>query len=178
MIADNDALEVNTEMLVRPAASSDLNAINEICNDAVLHTTATFQIAPVTMEERRAWLKDHPEKLYPVLVAETDGIVAGWGSLSRYATRCAYEHTAEDSIYVARRFRRLGIGSLLLARLLDAARSAGHHSLIAQIADNNSGSIRLHEKFGFQTVGQLREAGHKFGRWLDITIMQRLLIHP
>ncbi|HUW33294.1 MAG TPA: GNAT family N-acetyltransferase [Planctomycetota bacterium] len=166
---------MNTEMLVRPGVPSDLDAINEIYNDAVLHTTATFQIAPVTMEERRAWLKDHPENLYPVLVAETHGEVAGWGSLSRYASRCAYEHTAEDSIYVTRQYRRLGIGSLLLARLIDAARPAGHHTLIALIADNNPGSIRLHEKFGFQTVGQLRQVGHKFGRWVDITIMQKMV---
>lgn len=168
-------MEVNIEMLVRPAASSDLDAINEIYNDAVLHTAATFQIAAVTMEERRAWLKDHPEKLYPALVAEIDGMVAGWGSLSRYATRCAYKHTAEDSIYVARRFRRMGIGSLLLARLIDAAVTAGHHSLIAQIADNNPGSIRLHEKHGFVMAGQLREVGWKFGRWLDITVMQKTM---
>ena len=162
-------------MLVRPAVPSDLDAINEIYNDAVLHTTATFQIAPVTMKERRAWLKDHPENLYPVLVAETHGEVAGWGSLSRYASRCAYEHTAEDSIYVTRQYRRLGIGSLLLARLIDAARPAGHHTLIALIADNNPGSIRLHEKFGFQTVGKLRQVGRKFGRWVDITIMQKMV---
>ena len=171
-------MERMTGILIRQAREDDLAAINDIYNEAVISSTATFQIEPVPLEARRAWFAEHPQHTYPVLVAECGGVVVGWAAISRYATRCAYRFTVEDSIYLRRDHRRRGIGAALLARLIEAANAAGHHSMIAQIADHNPASIRLHQKLGFQTVGELREVGWKFGRWLDITVMQKLLVSP
>ena len=168
-------MESKQHATIRKATPADLAAINDIYNDAVVNTTATFQIEPLTIEERHAWLHEHPEHFYPALVAEADTAILGWGSLSRYASRCAYRFTSEDSIYVSPDHRGKGIGALILRHLIAAARTLGHHSIVAQIADNNAASIRLHERFGFRTVGQLPEVGHKFGRWLDVTIMQKIL---
>jgi len=169
-------MEMKThQALIRRVRVEDLAAINAIYNDYVLNSTATFQIEPLPDHARRAWFDDHRNEQYPVFVAEIGGELAGWASLSRYASRCAYRFTAEDSIYIACRHCRKGLGRLLLERLIDAAGAAGHHSIIAQISDHNTASIRLHESFGFKTTGELREVGCKFGRWLDITVMQRLV---
>ena len=168
-------METHQGIVIRKATQADLAAINAIYNRAVQHSTATFQIEPITEAERAAWFLDHPEQTHPVFVAEAGGQVVGWGSLSRYHSRCAYRFSVEDSIYVSESHRRNGIGSLLLDRLVCAARDLGHHTVIAQIADHNGASIRLHEKFGFRTAGELSQAGFKFGRWLDVTIMQRVL---
>ena len=164
-----------SEPLIREAAPADAAAINDIYNDAVLASTATFHIQPLTLDERLAWLHEHSATLYPAFVAETDGRIAGWAALSRYATRCAYRFTVEDSIYVARDCRRRGIGAALLRRLLLAAAECRHHSVIAQVADHNRASIMLHEAFGFRTVGELKEVGFKLGHWLDITLMQKMI---
>ena len=168
-------MEMHQRVAIRKATQADLDAINEIYNHAVLNSTATFQIEPITAAERAAWFDDHPENIHPVFVAESGGRVVGWGSLSRYHSRCAYKFSVEDSIYISADHRRNGIGSVLLGRLMQAARDLGHRTVIAQIADHNGPSIRLHEKCGFRTVGELTQVGCKFGRWLDVTIMQNLI---
>jgi L-amino acid N-acyltransferase len=168
-------MKTHQGIVIRTATLADLDAINGIYNDAVLHSTATFQIQPVSVEERLAWFNEHPEQTHPVFVAESGGRVVGWGSLSRYHSRCAYRFCVEDSIYIATEHRRTGIGSLLLDRLVRAAGGLGHHTVIAQIADHNGPSIRLHEKFGFVKAAHLHEIGLKFDRWLDVVYLQRML---
>ena len=157
--------------LIRLAQPADLPAINDIYNNAIARTTATFHIVPMSLEDRKAWLESHPPEMYPAYVAEVDGAIAGWAAISKYASRCAWRHTVEDSIYIAPEYQRKGIGALLLARLIEASRKLQHHAIIAQISDHNAASIRLHEQFGFEIVGELREVGRKFDRWLDITLM-------
>lgn len=161
-------------LTIRPATVDDLPAINEIYNYYVLNCTATYHTTPLTGAERRAWFDSHGEG-YPVTVAEEDGIVLGWASLSTFRPRPAYRHTVENSIYVRLDAQGRGIGSRLMEDLLMRAVDAGHHSVVAVIDSAQDGSIRLHSRYGFVEVGRLKEVGYKFDRWLDSVYMQLML---
>lgn len=164
------------EVTLRAAQPGDLSAITRIYNDAVLNTTATFDTQPKTDAEQLRWFNQHRQARHPIVVAECVGEILGWASLSRYSDRCAYSDTAEVSVYVAARVRGQGIGRKLLALALETGRQAGLHSAIARIVEGNVASVRLHESLGFSHVGTMREVGRKFGRLLDVQIMQ--LIFP
>jgi carbon storage regulator CsrA len=159
---------------IRLATQSDLDPINRIYNHFVLNSTCTYQEEPSTVEERAAWLAAHGPR-HPVTVAERDGEVVGWGSLSKFHPRSAYGRTVENSVYVRQDCHRQGIGGVLLADLLERGKSAGHHAVMALIDAGQRGSVALHEKFGFIEVGRLREVGFKFGQWGDVVYMQRML---
>lgn len=161
-------------MLIRPATPGDLPAITEIYNDAVLTTTATFDIEPRTEAEQLRWFEDHGPD-YPLLVADFDGMVRGWASLSRFAERPAYSITAETSVYIDAEHRGQGIGKELLGALVEEARRRRYHSLVARIAEGSEASIRLHVRFGFEVVGRLKEVGRKFDRLLDVYFLQLIL---
>jgi L-amino acid N-acyltransferase len=161
-------------LTIRTATEADLPVINAIYNHYVLHCTCTYQTEPSTAAERQAWFEAHGEQ-HPIIVAERAGTVIGWGSLSRFHEREAYRHTVEDSIYVHHDSQRTGVGSALLAELLRRAQQLGHHSIIGGIDTEQTGSLALHESFGFIRVAHYREVGHKFGRWLDVIRMQRML---
>lgn len=163
-----------TAPLVRAARVEDLEAINAIYNHFVLHSTCTYQEEPSTAAERAQWFATHGPA-YPITVAERDGLVIGWGSLSKFHPRSAYRRTVENSIYVRHDLHRQGVGSALLADLIDKAKMHGHHSIVALIDSGQHGSLVLHEKHGFVRVGHLREVGIKFGRWGDVVYMQRML---
>lgn len=160
--------------MIRPATAADLPAVNEIYNHYVLHSTCTFQIEPDSLEDTRRCFATHDD-LHPITVAELDGQVVGWASLSLYHVRCAYCRTAESSVYVREELRGRGIGTGLLNDLLQRAKRLGHHTVLALICSEHPGSIALHHKVGFEQVGQLREVGYKFGRWLDVVFMQKRL---
>lgn len=157
----------------RAATLADLTAIISIYNDAVLTTNATFDTQPRTLAEQQVWLAAHGAE-YPVLVAEVDGVVAGWASLSRWSPKLAYSGTTEISLYVHGDYRGRGVGKALMAAILVAGQSAGFHTVLARIVEGNGVSVRLHEAFGFELVGIMREVGYKFGRWLDVLLMQKL----
>ena len=159
---------------VRLATAVDLPAINSIYNHFVLHSTCTYQEEPSTAEERAAWFAAHGPK-HPVTVAERDGEVVGWGSVSKFHPRSAYRNTVEDSVYVRHDCHRQGIGAALLGDLCERAKAAGHRTMLGLIDLQQRGSVALHEKFGFVEVGRLREVGFKFGRWLDVIYTQRML---
>jgi phosphinothricin acetyltransferase len=159
---------------IRPAQEADLPAILDIYNDAILNSTATFETVPRTLEEQGQWLREHSHP-YAVLAAIHDGDVVGWACLSHFRPRPAYRFTAEDSVYVRADFWGKGLGTLLLARLLEVAASNGFHTVIALIVGDNPASLRLHRGFGFRRVGVEREVGYKFDRWLDVVIMQKTL---
>jgi L-amino acid N-acyltransferase YncA len=159
---------------IRKAEIRDLSRINEIYNQAVLRTDATFDTEPKTMAYRREWFQSHGP-MHPVLVAVVEDWVCGWASLSRYSERPAYERTAEISIYIDEQCRGEGIGSLLVKSLLEEARKLGYHAVIARITSDNPASVRLHESAGFFPVGNMREVGVKFGRLLDVLIMELLI---
>ena len=161
------------DCVVRVAAEADQRAILDIYNDAVLHTTATFDLEPRTWEEHQRWFEEHRPP-YQVLVAAVGDTVAGWGSLSPFRAKPGYRFTAQDSIYVHKDFRRRGIGAALLYLLIETAGEGGFHSIMALIDGGNTVSVHLHERFAFRQVGAFPEVGFKFGRWLDVVHMQRL----
>jgi phosphinothricin acetyltransferase len=163
-----------SDCLIRLATADDLVAINDIYSHYVHHSTCTYQEESEPIESRRAWFEKHGDK-HPVTVATIDGRVVGWGSLSPYHLRSAYRFTVENSVYVHHEMQRRGIGSLLLQDLLDRARAAGHRVIIAGIDAEQTASVALHAKFGFQHVGRLKQVGFKFGRWLDVIYMELVL---
>ena len=163
-------------MQVRPATHNDLSAILDIYNDAVLTTTASYDYEPRTLEHRQAWFELHAEQKLPVFVAEElDGSVVGWSSLSHYHDRKGYQFTVENSVYVAAAQRGRGVGKLLLLPLIESARTLGLRTIIAAIDAENQPSLRLHARFGFEKVGHFKQVGFKFGRWLDVVYLERLL---
>lgn len=159
---------------IRPAVIADAEAIRGIYNRVVETSTATFDLVPRTLEDQRSWLSDRSGARF-VLVAETDTGIAGFAAISPYRDRAAYSTTVEDSIYIAEANRGQGVGRLLLQALVDTARAHGFHSMIARIVADHEASIALHAVCGFEVIGHEREVGRKFGRWLDVTVMQRLL---
>jgi L-amino acid N-acyltransferase len=162
---------------IRPATESDQIAINDIYNHYVQHSTCTYQEEPEPLDGRRQWFSHHDAN-HPVIVAEVDGQVVGWGSLSAYHARLAYRRTVENSVYVHHQHHRRGIGSLLLQQLIARARSLGYHAIIAGIDAEQVASVALHAKFHFEKVGHLKQVGFKFGRWLDVIYMELVLDVP
>ena len=160
-----------TDYTIRPASDSDAESINRIYNHYVRTSTATFDTEEKTLAERRAWLSEHGGA-YPVLVAVSEGIVIGWGSLSKWGTRCAYRHTVEISAYVATDSTGAGLGPALSRALIAEARRVGHHALVSQIVSENEPSLKMTARLGFEQVGVLREVGRKFDRWLDLVFME------
>jgi phosphinothricin acetyltransferase len=159
---------------VRRAGPADLAAITDIYNEAILTTTATFDTEPKSAADRLQWFQAHDER-HPLLVAVVEGKVIGWSSLSRWSERCAYDGTAETSFYVKSGFRGQGIGRQLKEAIVQEARRLGFHSLIAQVAQGSEESLHLNESFGFVHVGTLKEVGRKFGKMLDVHILQKIL---
>ena len=162
-------------MKVRLATVEDAEAIRTIYNREVTGSMVTFDLVPRTLEDQQAWLRAHAGA-HPAVVAETDdGVVTGFGSLSSYRSRPAYSTTVEDSVYVHHEHRGEGVGRLVLAELVRLAEVHGFHAVMARIVGGHQASISLHEGCGFELVGVEREVGRKFGRWLDVALMQRLL---
>ena len=156
---------------IRPARRDDLPGVTSIYNEAVERTTGTFDTEPKSLAEMTDWFSAHEGK-YPVLVAEEDGKVVAWASLSQYSGRCAYARTAEVSVYVEPSRRGRGLAGALLDELLGRGRTAGVKQAIARITQDNEASLRLHARRGFVEVGRLRRVGEKFGRVLDVHLLQ------
>jgi L-amino acid N-acyltransferase YncA len=163
-------------MQVRLATADDAEAMRAIYNREVSGSTVTFDMVPRTVEAQRTWLAAH-SGAHPAVVAvhASTGEVTGFGSLSPYRDRPAYATTVEDSVYVHHDHRSAGVGRVLLAELVRLATVHGFHAVMARIVGGHEASIRLHESCGFALVGVEREVGRKFGRWLDVALMQRLL---
>ena len=156
---------------LRPATTNDLASINAIYSHSVLHSTATYQTEPSTDAERAAWFAAHGPQ-HPVIVAEIEGRVAGWGSLSSFHPRAAFARTVEESVYIHQDFHRRGIGRAILTDLLARAKTLGHHRVIAAISGDQEPSLALHRTFGFVDVGHLTEVGFKFEKWLDLVYLE------
>ena len=165
------------DMSIRLATAADLAAINDIYNYYVLRSTCTYQTQPDTPESRRTWFAHHGTR-HPVTVALRGGAegggseIVGWGALSAFHPRAAYAPTVEDSVYVRQDALRQGVGGALLDDLISRARRLGHHSIVALIDAEQTGSVTIHGARGFAPAGHLREVGRKFERWLDVIYMQ------
>lgn len=159
---------------VRLATLDDAEAVRTIYNREVTGSTVTFDLVPRSLDDQRAWLAAHAGA-HPAVVAVSGDAVIGFGSLSPYRDRPAYATTVEDSVYVDRDLRGRGVGRLLLAELVRLAGLHGFHSVMGRIVGGHDASIALHRACGFELVGVEREVGRKFGRWLDVVVMQRLV---
>jgi len=160
-------------LTIRPASENDVSIITEIYNEAILNTVATFDTEVKSEVDRFKWLREHGNN-HPVLVAELNGKVAGFASLSRWSDRSAYDSTAETSLYVHKDFRKQGVGKQLLEVLVLEGENVGLHTLIARITDGNDQSIYLHERIGFTVIGTFREVGVKFGKYHDVHMLQKV----
>ena len=163
------------EINIRPYKTEDTQAILAIINHAILHSTALYDYAIRSYEQQKNILEDKINKNFPVIVAELDGNVVGFGMYSEFRFREAYKFTVEHSVYVNENFHGKGIGKLLLQELIVLARKQNLHTMIAVIDSENQGSVEFHEKFGFKTVGIIEESGYKFDRWLHSVFMQLIL---
>jgi L-amino acid N-acyltransferase YncA len=162
-------------MHIRLARPSDSEPIRAIYNVEALGSTATFDLRPRTPEEQGSWMAEHRGP-HPAIVAVDDqDVVLGFGSLSPFRERPAYATTVENSVYVDAACRGGGVGRALLEELIVLAGQHGFHTIIARVGGGNEASIALHQACGFQMVGVEREVGRKFNRWLDVSVLQRLL---
>jgi len=159
---------------IRKAKENDIKDITKIYNEAILKTNVTFDIKEKTEKEIKKWFKDHGSN-NPILVSEKDKKVVGWAALSKYDSKKAYSKTAEISIYVLEKYQGQGIGKSLMREILKEGEKAGIHAVIARITKGNDISIHLHEEFGFEKIGTLKEVGKKFGKILDVHIFECLL---
>jgi phosphinothricin acetyltransferase len=192
------------ELTIRAVELADAEAIAAIYNPEVLTSTVTFDLVPRTLDEQREWIVEHSGS-YPAIVAveplqarsegratrlrerserpgalggasaASGGEVVGFACLSPYRPRPAYATTVESSVYVRTDRQGGGVGRALMERLVEVAVAHGFHSMVARIVGGHEASIALHEKVGFAIVGTEIEVGRKFGRWLDVVVMQRML---
>jgi L-amino acid N-acyltransferase len=166
--------ERNSGVALRRAINSDLPAITRIYNEAIQTTTATFDTKRQTVRQRARWFEKHGRR-HPVIVAEVDGTLVGWGCISPWSDRAAYNITGETSFYVKSEFRGRGIGRKLKSHIADEARRLGYHSLIARVAEGSDASLHINKSAGYKHVGTMREVGRKFGKLLDVHILQKIL---
>jgi len=160
---------------VRPAVAGDLGRICEIYNHEVLHSACTFDTELLEGERSRAWFRTHSPDKHPIIVLEAAGEIAGWASLSAWSGRCAYDKAAETSVYIHQDHRGKGYARILYEALIEKSRSLGCRVLIARLALPNPASERLHESVGFSEIGLMRNIGEKFGRLIDVRLMDMQL---
>lgn len=165
---------MKTSPAIRPAAESDLPAILAIYNDAVENTTAIWNEKPADLANRKGWFAERTGRGFPVLVAERGGVI-GYGSFGDFRPFDGYRVTVEHSVYVAKDARGQGAGEALLAALIAEAKRMDKHNMIGGIDASNAPSIALHVKFGFEEVGRMPGVGEKFGKPLDLVLMQKVL---
>ena len=163
----------NLQIIIRSATQKDLMEITAIYNEAITHSNATFDTQQKTPQEQQQWFNEHGSK-NPILVAEYINSIIGWAALSHYSDRCAYSDTAEISVYVQKNYQHKGVGRKLLQSIIKEGKTVGLHTLIARITKGNTESIHLLESLGFEHIGVMKEVGLKFGKRLDVYLMQKL----
>lgn len=167
---------MSENIIIRPAQARDLLYLVDIYNYEIEHSTATLDINKQTPEQRHEWFVEHNIENHPLIVAEIDGRVVGFASLSPYRRKEGYHSTVELSIYVSVDYRKRGIASLLLSAIIDTAKAdPSIHTVISIITEGNEASASLHKKFGFSLCGTVKEAGYKFGRFIDIDQYQLIV---
>ncbi len=160
---------------VRNATEEDLPAMLEIYNEIILNTLAVWHEEAHTLAMRKEWFALKKEQGFPVLVAESQGVILGFATIATFRPWSGFRFTVENSVYVRPENRGQGVAKLLLPALIDAAKQLNIHAIVAGIEATNDISIALHEKFGFIEVAHFKEVGFKFGRWMDLKFMQLTL---
>lgn len=160
---------------VRPAVAADVVAVTEIYNHAVGHTTASYDLEPVSLLSRELWFAEKQADGWPVLVAEVDGVVVGWSTVGPFRPKAGFQYTVEHSVYVADGQRGRGIGRALLVPLIEECRRSGVHAMVGGLDAENAGSLAFHRRLGFVEAGRLPQVGRKFDRWLDLVFTVLLL---
>ena len=163
------------EITIRTAVPTDLQSILDIVNHAILHTTANYNYQPQTLESQIQWFKDKQQHGFPVIVAEFQNKVIGYGAFGTFREKIGYQYTVEHSVYVGENHYGKGVGKLLLSELIRLARAQNYHVMVGAIDAENTGSIAFHKQFGFEESGIIKQAGFKFGKWLDLLFMQLVL---
>jgi len=165
--------------IIRCEQESHAAPILSILNEAIVNSTAIYDYKPRTMENMRAWFETKAKGDFPVIGAQAeDGELMGFSSFGSFRAWPAYKYSVEHSVYVDTRFRGRGVGRRLLEAVIEAAREREYHVLIGGIDASNAASIALHERLGFTHCGTIRQAGFKFGRWLDLSFYQLILATP
>lgn len=160
---------------IRAYQTTDTQAILDIINFNILHSTALYDYKIRNFEQQKAILEDKTNKGFPVIVAALNDEIVGFGMYGEFRFREAYKFTVEHSVYVSKKHFGKGIGKLVLSNLIQLAKSQGLHTMIGVIDSENQGSILFHEQFGFKKVGVIKESAYKFDRWLDSVFMQLIL---
>ena len=155
---------------IRPVEAADAEPVRSILNNAIEHSTAMWTTRPLSPADGQAWLADNQERS-SAYVAEAGGQVVGFANWAPWRPKDGYRHTVEDSVYLLDGHQGRGLGTELLATIIEAARRSGAHVMMASIDATNTPSVMLHQRLGFEVVGTAREVGTKFGRWLDLTMM-------
>ena len=162
-------------MQLRDAVPDDLPGILAIYNEVIATTTAVYTETPDDLAGRQAWFEARRQAGYPVLVADEDGRVVGFGSFGDWRAWPGYAGTVEHSVHVDAAYRGRGAGRAVVSALVERARGLGKHVILGAIDADNAASLALHERLGFERAGRHREVARKFGRWLDLVFVQRLL---
>ncbi|NJB71474.1 phosphinothricin acetyltransferase [Saonia flava] len=160
------------QLLIRPAILKDVPEILTILNHEIKNSTVIYDYTERTLNQQTQWFYTKQEAKMPILVAEKESNILGFGSFGIYRPWEAYKFSIEHSIYVSSASRGLGIGKLLMEELIILAKLQGYHTMIAGVDADNKESYKFHEKFGFKEVGRFNEVGYKFDRWLDLIFMQ------
>ncbi|QKJ29532.1 N-acetyltransferase family protein [Mucilaginibacter mali] len=166
---------METSFIIRHANASDLPAILEIYNHAIIHTTAVYQDDVHTLAMREQWFADKLKLGHPVFVAAEAGKVTGFSTYGPFRNWPGYRFTVEHSVYVDTGSRGKGVGKMLVQAVINHARDKGMHALIAGIDSSSAGSLHLHQSLGFTEVAHFKQVGFKFGRWLDLKFLELLL---
>jgi phosphinothricin acetyltransferase len=161
---------------IRNATREDVPSILEIYNDAIIHTTAVYYDEPISLQAWYNWFEERMKNNFPVFVATENNIVTGFGTYGHFVERTGYRFTVEHSVYVDETYRGKGIAKQLMQAIIHDAKQKNYHVMIGKIDAENEISIRLHKQFGFEEAGHLKQAGFKFGRWLDVKMMQLMLV--
>lgn len=164
--------------MIRFMEEKDLPEVLAIYNDVILTSKAVYRYEIQSLDEKKQWFLEHQAAGNPLLVFEEDGVVAGFANYSQFRPYPGYKHTMEHSVYVHKDHYQKGIASKLMHQLIDIAEKQGVKTLVAGIDGENIGSIKAHEKLGFEYAGTIKNAGYKFGEWLDLVFYQLHLTGP
>lgn len=166
-----------THMLtIRPAVPSDADALADLINQVIVHTTISFRSSPTDAATQDAAIRQRNSAIPAYLVAEAEGAgVQGLATFFPFRGAEGYRHTCENTIVLAPQARGQGAGRALMAALCDNARASGMHAMVACVSAENNAGLAFHRSIGFALIGTLPQVGHKFGRWLDLNLMQKLL---